>query len=421
MSSNGAAFTLLSQNVRGLSWQNTSIEGVPEIESSFYTGQGKSVLFLTADEDRALERTFDLLSLIPEVPVHGGILRVAQTLVVRDQTADIGVGWEQGAKIVSGPAGGSGRVLVDLKPYETSMVKFEWVKAPGSGNRLSGSQAADEIRGALGADLISGNGGNDVIRARAGDDVLLGGHGNDRLFGDAGTDALRGEAGNDRLYGGKGNDTLDGGDGNDQIFGDGGNDILSGRSGKDTLWGGAGNDALHGGPGAGNLNAGDGNDVIYGGVGSEIIFGGHGSDLILSGGGNDVIAGGTGIDNLRGNSGNDTLIGGYGNDSLYGDTGSDTFIFGRGIHAEEGSGIDLAWGGTGADVFVFGDMSGYTDIMDFEDKIDRIRFADPDVRSMAQISIHANREGDVVISHDGGHIRLQNTDIADVTRADFIF
>lgn len=421
MSSNGAVFTLLSQNVRGLSWQNTSIEDIPEIESSFYTGQGKSVLFLTADEDKNLERTFDLLSLIPEVPVHGGILRVTQTLVVRDQTADIGVGWEQGARIVSGSAEGSARVLVDLSPYETSMVKLEWVKAPGSGSRLSGTQAADEIRGALGADFISGNSGNDVVRARSGNDILLGGLGDDQLFGDAGTDALRGEVGNDRLYGGEGNDTLDGGDGNDQIFGEGGNDILSGRSGKDTLWGGAGNDTLHGGAGAGNLKAGDGNDVIYGGVGSEIIFGGHGSDLILSGGGNDVIAGGTGIDKLRGGAGNDTLIGGYGNDRLYGDSGNDTFIFGRSIHAEGGSGIDLAWGGTGTDIFVFGDMSGYTDIMDFEDSVDRIRFADPDVQSMAHISIYANREGDVVIAYDGGHIRLQNTDLADVTRGDFIF
>src|SRR5690606_31367905 len=122
LSSNGALFTLLSQNIRGMSWQNTNIENIPEIESSFYKGGAKSVLFLTADDDTSLKKTFDLSSLMPDVPPQGGILRVAQTLVVRDETIDRWVGWDQGARIISGPSGGSPYVSIDLKPYETSMV-----------------------------------------------------------------------------------------------------------------------------------------------------------------------------------------------------------------------------------------------------------------------------------------------------------
>ena len=75
---------------------------------------------------------------------------------------------------------------------------------------ITGTGAADTLRGGLGTDVIYGGGGRDE---------LDGGIGNDRLDGGKGNDTLIGGAGNDKLTGGKGRDTFvhEPGDGHDTI------------------------------------------------------------------------------------------------------------------------------------------------------------------------------------------------------------
>ncbi len=93
-------------------------------------------------------------------------------------------------------------------------------------NRISGSDAANELRGLGGDDLIQAGGGNDLVSGGEGADTLVGGSGNDTLQGDAGSDKLIGDIGSDSLAGGLGSDTLEGG---------AGADTLSGGAGADTF------------------------------------------------------------------------------------------------------------------------------------------------------------------------------------------
>jgi hypothetical protein len=102
--------------------------------------------------------------------------------------------------------------------------------ATGSGNdTVTGSDAANDIRGGAGDDDLSGGGGADRIDGEDGFDVIRGDRGDDRLFG--GNDA-------DRLYGGADNDALDGGAGEDSLVTIGGGqlDRSTGGSGLDTFW-----------------------------------------------------------------------------------------------------------------------------------------------------------------------------------------
>ena len=93
---------------------------------------------------------------------------------------------------------------------------------------MSGAQAA--TLGcppyAIGTTTLTGTSAADVIR---------GCPGRDRLFGLAGADALRGVAGNDDLFGGPGRDSLGGGAGNDKLNGGTGPDYLSGGAGFDVI------------------------------------------------------------------------------------------------------------------------------------------------------------------------------------------
>jgi Ca2+-binding RTX toxin-like protein len=97
--------------------------------------------------------------------------------------------------------------------------------ALGSSERnISGSEAADWLRGDGLSNQISGRSGNDVIFGREGNDRLNGGGGSDSLNGGAGNDALSGSSGHDRLTGSAGNDVLVGGTGRDHLSGGSGAD-----------------------------------------------------------------------------------------------------------------------------------------------------------------------------------------------------
>jgi Ca2+-binding RTX toxin-like protein len=221
-------------------------------------------------------------------------------------------------------------------------------------DRITGTDAADQINGGLGKDLING---------KAGNDVLLGGDGDDTITGELGADRLEGGAGNDWLNGGEGDDTLRGGTGRDVLIGGAGRDLIEGGDGNDSLYGGTENDTLRGG---------EGNDFLYAGTGQDHLDGGNGFDTVnysgnfdnftadlgyarnntLSAAGDSYISiealiGGSGDNNLRGDNEDNTLQGGAGNDTLIGRGGDDRL--------EGGRGDDLLMGGTGADALIGGD------------------------------------------------------------------
>ena len=115
-------------------------------------------------------------------------------------------------------------------------------KCKGRPATLTGTAAADRLRGTSRADVIFAGAGNDKVDGLGGNDLVCAGGGKDKVSGGAGNDKLNGEGGSDRLLGGAGKDSLNGGAGADILIGGAGKDRLSGGAGKDRLSGGAGRD-----------------------------------------------------------------------------------------------------------------------------------------------------------------------------------
>ena len=155
------------------------------------------------------------------------------------------------------------------------------VPTPGH-DRLTGTDAAEAIRGGAGDDRILGAGGNDVLRGDAGRDALSGGCGDDRLLGGRDHDRLLGEGGSDRLFGGSGHDRIRGGGGNDRVIAGSGDDSVDGGRGADRIFGGSGDDRLAGRSGRDILTGGDGADTLLGGAGADrfVFAPGSGRDAI---------------------------------------------------------------------------------------------------------------------------------------------
>lgn len=137
---------------------------------------------------------------------------------------------------------------------------------------------------------------------------------------------------------------------------------------------------------------------------------------------NDSLFGGSGNDKLNGNAGVDVLVGGAGNDTLSGGDGADKLYFGATAHSEGGAGSDIAYGGQGADQFIFGGTSGWSNIVDFQDGMDKIVFTDSDINSMSDLSItRAPVHDRVVIDYGHGVIRIDIDDVSLIGADDFIF
>lgn len=384
LSINGAAFKLLSENVRDMRLRDLNIEKDERIESSFYTGDKAAVLFLSESKGGVMRDTLNLSALIPTKPAGAAQLVITQYEINRDASMDPFVGKGSGAQIVktfSGTQADISKVLVDLGAYEVAMIRFEWVipepirngglntvigteyddviisaktgqtiDGRGGDDRITGSAGNDKLMGGKGNDTLNGGNGHDTISGDDGNDLIDGGVGNDVIYGNLGNDSLRGGDGNDKIWGGEGNDTVSGGVGNDLIYGNHGNDSLRGDAGNDTLHGEIGNDSLFGDDGNDHLNGGAGNDLIRGGTGNDTLNGEDGNDTLYGDNGHDVLNGGTGHDKLDGGEGRDTLDGGDGNDWLSGGIGNDTLIGGNGNDTLNGDdGHDVAYGGQGND------------------------------------------------------------------------
>ncbi len=203
--------------------------------------------------------------------------------------------------------------------------------------KITGTNSADTLIGAITNDIINAGNGNDVVDGGAGNDSIDGGNGNDILFGNSGDDTLASGNGDDVAYGGEGNDTVGsvvklthGENGADIIYGDGYNSFskpargniqqlqMSRTVGDDLLYGGNGADTIYGDNGGGDYSSvlGSGNDTIFGGNGNDKIFGEIGNDRLDGGNGEDTLDGGTGNDTIIGRDGGDRLTGGAGNDAF---------------------------------------------------------------------------------------------------------
>lgn len=317
----------------------------------------------------------------------------------------------------------------------------------GDGDDLIFGQAGeDSLNGGADNDTLNGNLGNDRIFGGDGDDLLNGGAGSDAVFANQGADTVTGGGGRDTLFGGDGNDDVSGGNGDDALNGENGNDRLRGELGADTITGGAGNDTLSGGEGNDSLLGSAGRDRIVGDAGDDALFGNRGNDVLLGGDGNDNIQGGAEQDLAFANQGNDILNGAGGRDSLFGGFGDDTLFGGNGndnlngefdddiVRGEGGNdrlrgstGDDTLFGGEGDDLFVFRDGEGRDVIGDFTaggdvDEIELSGFGAAFDTFDEVIAAANDVGGDAVIDFGGGDtLTIDNTAVASLTQADFIF
>jgi serralysin len=346
---------------------------------------------------------------------------------------------------------------------------------------FDGSKFSDTIDGLAGSDTIRAGNGSDFIFGGAGIDFLFGENGNDDIEGGANHDDLSGGDGNDSLNGGTGNDKMIGGTGNDtywvdsvldvviekpnqgidtvrttllsyvlpnnverlyydgllkisakgnvldnRIVGGAGNDVfLVDAGGADEFIGGTGTDTMdfrqsvigatvnlatgvHGGAAAGDsftsvetfIGSSTAADSFTGGTAAVSLNGDGGGDTLNGGSKADFLNGGDGTDVLSGKAGADTLLGGRGNDQQSGGSGADIFWFTT----------PTASGGFGNDT-----------ISDYQDGLDKIRFALQVATGTGDFTITQNNATQVTIAMAEGNIVVQSASAFTLTASDFIF
>jgi Ca2+-binding RTX toxin-like protein len=108
--------------------------------------------------------------------------------------------------------GGNGR---DTVAYSGASSGVWATLLGGTGNvgQANGDRftSIENLTGSSFGDRLTGDNDRNVLRGLAGDDFIFGHRGNDTIDGGAGRDYLSGGADNDRITGGRGNDTIDGG------------------------------------------------------------------------------------------------------------------------------------------------------------------------------------------------------------------
>ena len=310
-------------------------------------------------------------------------------------------------------------------------------------DEIFGLSSDDIIHARGGDDTIDGQDGDDVIYGDDGNDVLWGGNGRNVLIGGAGDDRLVGPWREGDVYvfrGQFGHDEIDNIDGNPRdiinfdtsiftsfdevlaaateldggvlitvdadrsvlldwiglsdirsdnfiftagdIFGTGQGDQLDGSVANDAIFGLGGDDAL-----AGN----DGDDALFGGEGADLLFGATGDDALDGGNGADVMTGGLGDDTGHGRDGDDTYVFNIGDgvDVIQDDgaaSETDVLLLGPGIDAVDvvvssdgNGGVRLTIGQNGDAIRLVNEL------IDPEDAIEEVRFADGTVWTVADI------------------------------------
>lgn len=162
-----------------------------------------------------------------------------------------------------------------------------------------------------------------------------------------------------------------------------------------------------------------GDGVPFNMMGNDVIRGQGGDDKLFLGDGKDKGFGGNGKDTLDGGKGNDTLVGGKGDDRLWGRKGKDEL--------DGGKGDDTLIGGGQADDFIFDDNSGNDTIRDFDANNNA---EDIDLSAVSEITgfndlrlnhMVASGADDVLITTSDITILIENVDLADMNKGDFLF
>ncbi|RLV58332.1 hypothetical protein D5018_17885 [Parashewanella curva] len=264
---------------------------------------------------------------------------------------------------------------------------------------LTGSKAADVLKGDQFDNRIRGSAGNDVLEGKGGNDVLLGGTGRDTLRGGEGIDTAswadlstatggynRGvvvdlEKGKSTI-GGHDEDRLEsienvtGSRFDDTIYGDNHSNYLSGGLGKDTIYGRGGDDVFvirdYSYTNLDNNNAASGRllraDDLFGGQGHDIVDfsqfeGEHGIKINLEGGHavslretNNHLAHLNSIEGAVGSQKSDQILGTQEANKLFGADGDDFIIAQAGDDTiTGGDGRDKIFGGEGIDTVNYND------------------------------------------------------------------
>ena len=308
---------------------------------------------------------------------------------------DAGDDWLDGGVGPDQLNGGAGVDTVDYWDSDGAVTVKLWA-GTGEGSYAEGDVIAEveNVTGSEYGDVLEGDDGGNQLSGRGGADELRGGGGDDSLLGYDGDDSLWGGAGDDFLWSHTGDDSL---------WGDAGDDFLSSDVGDDALWGGAGDDTLDGGAGADQLNGGAGMDTVdywsSNGAVTVKLWAGTGEGGYAEG---DVIAdvenvfGSEHGDVLEGDDGGNQLSGGGGNDRLSGRGGEDIFRF------DFGHGDDII-----------------TDFTNGDDLIDLSVFG---LSSFDELVVASDSDGVTIdlTAHNGGTIRLEGFDIADLDPGDFL-
>lgn len=340
-----------------------------------------------------------------------------------------------GADLIDGSAGIDTAEYVDSATGVTVRLNANIFRdGDAQGDTLIG---IERLRGSVHDDYLAGTDDINRIEGKDGADTIFGYNGNDVLLGDGGADIINGGGAVDWASydssGGAVTVNLNSGNGynNDaagdvlsnieNLIGSDFNDDLTGNAIRNNLRGGAGDDILRGSGGSDLLEGGAGADSLFGGAGLDWAYYATATSAVsanlATGGTYGDAAGDTysSIERLQGSSHSDTLIGNHLANWIRGGDGGDWL--------EGGAGADLLEGGTGIgpDIFYFAQGHDQTTVRDFEDGKDYI-WIDSSWMSHADFVALATTVGNNVVFDAGGGDRLilQNTNIADISTADFL-
>lgn len=178
--------------------------------------------------------------------------------------------------------------------------------------------------------------------------------------------------------------------------------FMVGEDGNDTLTGTAMADEIHGVGGHDVLVGLAGDDILRGQAGRDLLKGGQGNDYLKGGGARDRLLGGAGHDRLHGGTDRDIIAGGQGDDNLTGGRQADILLFRTGWDHDTITDFDAI--GKNHDVLDLGRLVSVRNWKDLKNN-------------------HLSIDGDNVVidGKNGDKIVLENVDLADLDKGDFLY